>query len=92
MEPKACASELVDKRGKLKPMVEGALAGGGSYVLFTNRTLTKQQKNARVAAIRKKLSDLGTPYAETAIIDVYDAGRIQDWINRYLPAVAAVSN
>ncbi len=92
MGPRVCANELVDNRGKLKPMVEGALAAGGSYVLFTNCPLNKQQKSARIAAIRKKSSDLKKPYTETAIIDVYDANRIQDWVNTYLPAVAAVAN
>lgn len=92
MRATACANEIVKNDGTIKPMIEQALVNVGSYILFTTQELNNQQKQERINAIRQKLRDIEKPYAETTIIDVYDATKIQGWVNRYMPAIVAVSN
>ena len=92
MGPADCANEIVDRHGNLKRMVEQALDRGGSYILFTTQELNGQQKTDRINAIRAKLNDLGKPYSNTVIIEIYDAAKIQGWVNHYVPAITAVLN
>lgn len=86
-----CANEIVTKDGSMKPMVEEALDQGAAYVLFIGHTYNKEQKDERIAKIREKLTELGKQYAATATIEIYDAGTIEGWANRYVPAIVAVS-
>lgn len=90
--PTKCANELVTSGGEVKPMVEEALTNGAAYVLFTTQEQNQDQKTANVAAMRKRLEDLGKAYAQTANIQVYDASKIAGWVNRYLSAIVAVLN
>ncbi|MCU7843332.1 MAG: hypothetical protein KZQ93_05785 [Candidatus Thiodiazotropha sp. (ex Monitilora ramsayi)] len=92
MGPADCANEIVDRHGNLKRMVEVALDNGGVYILFTTQELNGQQKTDRIDAIRNKLKEIGKPYANTVSIDIYDAAKIQGWVNRYAPAITAVLN
>lgn len=92
MGPADCANEIIDRQGNLKRMVEQAFDNGGSYILFTTQELNKKQKTNRIKAIRGKLNELGKPYSNTAIIDIYDAAKIQGWVNRYVTAITAVLN
>ena len=92
MSPKQCAKELVGRDGRIKPMVDQALSAGSTYVLFTNQTLNRQQKNRRVNAMRQLLVNLGKPYAETARIEIYDASSIQAWVNCHFLVILEVLN
>ena len=92
MGPTACANELVGSDGKLKPMIESALAAGATYNLFTTKKLTSQQQDKRVDSIRQKLRELDKEYAETISIEIYGAEKITDWVNKYLPAVVKVAS
>lgn len=93
MEPADCAKEIANADGSIKPMIDEVLGNGGAYILFITQELNKKQKlNSRISAIRKKLSEQGKPYATTAIIDIYDASKIEGWVNNYISAIVAVLN
>ena len=92
MGPAACANEITTSDGNLKPMVEQALDAGGTYIIFTTQELNTQQKQERIGAIRKRLRSLGKGYADTTTIEIYDAAKIQGWVNRYAAAITAVLN
>ncbi|MFK5912885.1 MAG: hypothetical protein QM484_00805 [Woeseiaceae bacterium] len=77
MQPAECAKEIIGSDGTLKGMVEQSFENGGAYILFTTQKLNKKQKRPRIKAIRKKLEDLEKSYANTAIIEIYDAAIIQ---------------
>ena len=91
MTPMQCAKELV-QNGKIKPMVDQALSAGSTYVLFTNQTLNRQQKDRRVVAMRETLVNLGKSYAKTAGIQIYDVSRIRAWVNCHFPIIVEVLN
>jgi hypothetical protein len=93
MGPTDCANEIVNRDGSMKRMVESVLDNGGAYILFTNQELNTEQKiPERIAKIREKLTELGKPYAATATIDIYDAAKIEGWVNNYVSAIVAVLN
>ena len=92
MGPKQCAKELVAKNKTIKLMVDRALSAGGTYILFTNQTLNQNQKEKRTDAMRDKLFEMNEPYAGQARIEIYDASRIQAWVNCYVPVIEAVLN
>lgn len=92
MGPTDCANEIIDRNGGLKQMVSQALENNGSYILFTTQKLNKQQKSRRINAIRNKLKELGKSYSDKAIIEIYDASKIQGWVNHYIPAIISVLN
>jgi len=87
-----CADEIVNNDGTMKHMVEEALDSGAAYILFTTQELNTLQKTERITAIREKLAELVKPYAMTATIDIYDAAKIEGWVNKYLSAIIAVLN
>jgi hypothetical protein len=88
----ACTNEILNQDGSMKHMVEEVLDSGGAYILFTTQKLNKGQKAKRITRIRAKLAELGKEYAYTAIIDIYDASKIEGWVNKYIPAIVAVLN
>jgi len=92
MGPADCAKEILNKDGTIKHMVENALDNGGAYILFTTQELNKDQKKERVRLIREKLTALQKGYADTATIDIYDASKIEGWVNKYITAIVAVLN
>jgi hypothetical protein len=93
MGPADCANEIVNKKeGTLKHMIDDVLSKGGAYILFTTQELNKDQKSERIVKIREKLEELGKPYANTVLIDIYDAAKIEDWVNKYISAIVAVLN
>ncbi|MBN2570350.1 MAG: hypothetical protein JXB42_13060 [Deltaproteobacteria bacterium] len=93
MGPTDCANEIQNRDGSMKRMVEDVLDNDGAYILFTNQELNSEQKiPERIAKIREKLTELGKPYADTITIDIYDAARIEGWVNKYVSAIIAVLN
>ena len=92
MEPQDCADEIVGSDGSLKPMIQEALLQGATYALFNSRRLNRQKKQRRVTKIRDKLREKGLANANTCRIEIYDAERIAEWTNQYLPAIIEVSN
>lgn len=92
MGPTACANEIVASDGSMKNLVEDALDNGAVYILFTNQDLNTDQKIERVQKIREKLTELGKRYADTVIIEIYDASKIEGWVNKHISAIVAVLN
>ncbi|MEA5115935.1 MAG: hypothetical protein VB050_18115 [Geobacteraceae bacterium] len=93
MRPTDCANEIVASDGSMKRMVEDALDNGAAYILFTNQELNTYQKIPnRIKNIREKLIQLGKAYAETVTIEIYDAAKIEGWVNKYISAIVAVLN
>lgn len=92
MGPADCAKEILNKDGSMKHMVEEVLDNSGAYILFTTQELNNYQKTKRVRPIRDKLADWGKEYAATALIDIYDASKIEGWVNKYITAIVAVLN
>lgn len=91
--PADCAQEIVNRNGSMKPMVEDALDKGAAYIIFTNQELnTKQKIPERIHKIREKLTAIGKSYADTIIIDIYDAAKIEGWVNKYISAIVSVLN
>lgn len=92
MGPQACANELKTSAGAIKPRIDEVLSGGGAYILFTTQIQNTSQKTANVEEMRIVLRALGLAYAETAQIIIYDAGIIEGWVNKFIPAVTTVFN
>jgi hypothetical protein len=92
MGPTACANEIVAADGSMKHMVSDALDNGAAYILFTNRELNTAQKTERVDKIREKLTELGKQYAGTVTIEIYDAAKIEGWVNKHISTIVAVLN
>ena len=90
LTPSKCANEVVDQNGDVKAMVDQALNDGSAYILFTTQKLNKQEKEQSIKAIRNRFLSLGKPYADSATIDIYDAARIQGWVNKYISTITAV--
>jgi hypothetical protein len=91
LNPTDCARELLRKRSiKLKPQVEEVLDAGGSYVLFTSQALSAGQTTARRKKMRDAIRNAGKQYADDADLHIYDANKIRDWTNHYIPAITAV--
>lgn len=92
MAPADCANEIVNRDGSMKPMVKNALDNGATYILFTNQNLSSKQIINRVEKIRIKLNELGKSYADTVKIEIYDAAKIEGWVNKYISAIVTVLN
>jgi hypothetical protein len=89
--PAACADEMHDEDSvQLKSRIEEVLDAEGSYVLFTTQPLNGRQITERIKKMREAIRNAGKPYADTADLHVYDANKIRDWTNRYIPAITAV--
>lgn len=92
MGPADCANEIVNRDGSMKSMVEDVLDNGGAYIIFTTQELNTEQKTERINRMREKLTELGKTYADTVTIDIYDAVKIEGWVNKYISAIVAVLN
>ena len=90
MGPTKCADEVVSASGTLKPLVAAALDEGATYVLFTTDAANSKQKRERIAAMRKKLAELGNPHSASAQLHVWSCEDIARWTNAYLPAIVYV--
>lgn len=91
MTPEKCRKEVrISGASQLKPQVEEVLDAGGTYILFYNRSCNAKQEKARIKKIREALAEVGKPYADTIDIQIYDASKIANWVNLYLPAAVAV--
>ena len=97
MGPTAYANEIMTKKTKkclsvVKPKVDEVLTQGGAYIFFTTQELNKQQKDERIAAVRKKLHEEEKLYADTSDISIYDASDIAVWTNNFISTVVSVQH
>jgi hypothetical protein len=92
MGPADCANEIINKGGTLKHMIDDVLSKGGAYILFTTQELNEAQKEERIKQIREQLEQLGKPYANSAVLNIYDAAKIEGWVNKYIYSIVTVLN
>ena len=82
--PTATGNEVLHADGTgVKPRVDDVLLRGGAYVLFYYKGLTGDAKADRVDAIREAFRSVDAPYADSALLRVYDANRIAEWTNTF---------
>ncbi|MHC4154315.1 MAG: hypothetical protein ACYST6_05270 [Planctomycetota bacterium] len=87
MGPSEFANEITVKGGKkLKDRVAEVLDAGGSYVFFVGVPCKAMLQRRRIEACRKRLKSLKRKDAKSADIQIYDADKIADWVNRYIAA------
>lgn len=84
MGPTAAGNEVLDSDGtRVKPRVDNVLQRGGAYVLFYHKGLTGNQKTDRIEAMRDAFRSVDAPYADSALLRVYDANKIAEWTNAF---------
>jgi len=84
-----CEKEVLIKGKKeLKPKVKEVFDNKGTYVLFCHKPI--KNKKDRVDGFREGLKNSGRGDWRTAKIKIYDAEKIADWVNEFLPAVIYV--
>ena len=89
MSKAKCKNEILIRRKKeIKPKVKEVFDANGTYVLFCHKSI--KAKNTRIDGFREGLKIAGRDDWETADIKIYDAEKIADWANDFLPAVIYV--
>lgn len=86
------SSETVDdlEGRKLNPQVVKILDDGGRYVYFYGKHLANQTLIDCIEGIKDALREVKRADAETASVDILDAGKIASWTNQNFVAVAQV--
>lgn len=91
MGPADCKREILTQDLRtLKNNVREVFDNKGTYILFCHKVYSRTLKNRRIKKIREGLKDVGRDDWETAKIKIYDAEKIADWVNAFLPAVIYV--
>ena len=85
MSPGKAGKEILDSKGRLKPMVREALERGGSYVMVCSKPYTQQAIEKRIEGIRKNTEIHGIREPHVCF---YDSSKIASWVNSH-PSVAA---
>ncbi len=80
------------KTRELSDAIQIALDQGGSYIGFTSAVIIGGSKyEDRIKGIKTGIEEAGGDSEKLNTIDIYDANKITDWVNKY-PAVAAWLN
>jgi hypothetical protein len=91
MGPEDFRKEILQERSlTLKRAVAEVLEEGGGYVVFLGRSCNAEERGPRLSKMRETLREVGRSDADVACLDIYDAGRIADWTNRFTQAVVYV--
>jgi len=86
--PADCKKEILTKDLRtLKDNVREVFDNKGTYILFCHKVYSRTLKNRRIKKIKEGLKDVGRDDWETAKIEIYDAEKIADWVNDFLPAI-----
>ncbi|MFJ7941247.1 hypothetical protein ACIQYG_22605 [Peribacillus sp. NPDC096622] len=88
MPPSTCKNEVLDSKGLIKARVEDVINKNGNYILFHNRDLNEKQILERINAFKESICSV-IPDA-TPKIEIYDANKIAEWCNKYIPVICAV--
>lgn len=93
--PSKCFEEILlpeedNKPRKLKVEVEKIVDAHGSYILFTNKSITDSNKATRIAEFRRAMQVAGKTNHATLNIEVFDANTIKDWVNEHSSVVTLV--
>ncbi|AFY48801.1 hypothetical protein Nos7524_2993 [Nostoc sp. PCC 7524] len=63
----------------------------GSYIGFTSEIFIGSKKDDLITAIKEGIQETGADPAQLKSIDIYDANKIKDWVEKY-PAIAVWLN
>lgn len=92
MSKEECKQEILKKASnEIKPRVKEVLDRGGTYILFYGRDCNTEHQIPRIEKIREGIRESGAVYADTSNIEIFDANKIADWANHYLPAIILVA-
>ncbi|WPZ37192.1 hypothetical protein T8K17_26075 (plasmid) [Thalassobaculum sp. OXR-137] len=83
MPRNACATEVKQEDGALKPAIRETLERGGAYIVFCTDKCGPKQYNERMLGIRDGISKATNNSFSTAQVDFYDANKISTWVNEY---------
>ena len=92
MTPRKCYNEMFQNVNQkiLKKRIASVLDEGGSYILFTHKSLTASLINERIQEIRNALKNAGKKYYMTVNIKIYDANEISKWANLFLSSIIEI--
>jgi DNA-binding transcriptional regulator YiaG len=85
--PAEAANEVVNPKGKLKPMIRAAIEAGGTYILVSARSYTDSLIKLRETAVRKRLTDCGLTFRYEQV-QFRDADQLALWVNAHPPVAA----
>lgn len=88
--PSACRKEVIESESpsiKLKNSLIELNQNNSSYILFTNSSYNQKMITAREKEFKQAFKDCGY---NNVNIEIYDANKIRDWVNEYLPAVVFI--
>ena len=92
MSPSECKKEILIKDGiKLKQGVQEIFDACGTYILLCSKNYNNALKKRRKNRIREGLREVGRDDWDTAKIEIYDAEKIADWVNVFLPLEYSVT-
>jgi DNA-binding transcriptional regulator YiaG len=89
MTPAEAAADVLTSAGQVQPMIKGALAAGGIYIMMSARSYTKKEIGKREDRIRKALAGAGLAI-NAEQVQFRDASQIADWVNAHPPVAAWV--
>ncbi len=80
------------KTRELSDAIQTALNQGASYIGFTSAVIIGDSKyKNRIKGIKTGIEEAGEDSGKLNTIDIYDANRIAEWVNKY-PAIAVWLN
>lgn len=85
--PGKAGSEVFGSDGRPKPMIEAAIAAGGTYIMMCGASYTRQDIQKRIDEIRRRLNAAGVS-TSPAQVQFRDADQIADWVNAHRSVAA----
>ncbi|YCI06427.1 type II toxin-antitoxin system MqsA family antitoxin (plasmid) [Ensifer sp. D2-11] len=87
ISPAAAGRDVLDRDGRIKPMIRRELEAGATYMMLVTHPSVRQTMVRHEEAIRESLSRAGFQAAEGQI-EVLDGSQVTRWVNSH-PGVAA---
>jgi len=86
-----CGQELLTgKTGPVKPAIAEVLSRGGKYILVATPSWSPPQRDSRLKNMVSQLSSHDASLAGKTNVEIYDAGDITAWANRFPAAIVQV--
>jgi len=91
LSPQECYNEILnEKTTTLKPQISQVFEDDGAYILFFTRSCSPKMISNRLKKFREAIRDSGNGNYSTCEIQIYDAQKISNWVNQFLPAIISV--
>jgi len=89
--PTECGKEmLARKSGDVKPALADLFSRSGKYILMATPAWTDGQKKKRTDEMVKQVTMRRADLIDKVNIELYDAGTISSWVNRFPTAIVQV--